>query len=150
MRQLGERLRSWRKEQGLSIRKLALRAGLYPRTLSLLEQGANAKMGTWLKVLGALGKRPEELFAGLPMPQGLKPSARESEAGQQIKWYLGAIGGRFSGTVPQLARRLGLSERTTWRGLAELQKLGEIIKVEKGRGRGRGNTYVLVRWLNGG
>lgn len=54
--ELGGRLRAYRAQQGLTIKELALRAGVTPLTLLKAERGENFTMRTLLRVLRALGR----------------------------------------------------------------------------------------------
>ncbi len=62
---LGERLRDYRKAQGLSLDALAERSGLSALTIHKSEHGGNFTMRTLLRVLRALD-RLEQLDAFLP------------------------------------------------------------------------------------
>ena len=54
--ELGTRIRAYRAQQGLTIKDLALRAGVTPLTLQKAERGENFTMRTFLRVLRALGR----------------------------------------------------------------------------------------------
>lgn len=65
--ELGRRLRAYRAQQGLTIKDLALRAGVTPLTLLKAERGDNFTIRTLLRVLRALGRT--DLVEGfLPPP----------------------------------------------------------------------------------
>jgi transcriptional regulator with XRE-family HTH domain len=68
--QLGARLRAYRVQQGLTIKELALRAGVTPLTLLKAERGENFTMRTLLRVLRALGR--------LDLVEGFLPPPLES------------------------------------------------------------------------
>lgn len=65
--QLGERLRAYRVQQGLTLKELALRAGITPLTLLKAERGENFTMRTLLRVLRAL-ERIDLVEGFLPPP----------------------------------------------------------------------------------
>jgi len=111
-----------------------------------LEEGEDAKVSTWLKVLGVLHRRPEELWADLELPygEGEEKPKELGETERRILEYLRLSGGEFTGPATLLAERIGRSERETWKGLKELLEQGQIVKVVSRRGRGRGNTYVIA------
>lgn len=123
---------------------MARRAGLHPRTVQRLEQGEDAKISTWLKVLKALGRRPEELWADLGLAWEMEGPEELGETERRILECLWHSGGEITGPVRELAERIGRSERETWNGLKELLDRGRIVKLVSRRGRGRGNTYALA------
>ena len=68
--ELGRRLEVVRKQLGLSQARLAQEAGLGVATLRRIEDGQDAQLGSWIKLLRALG-----LSAGL---DGLLPESFRS------------------------------------------------------------------------
>jgi transcriptional regulator with XRE-family HTH domain len=68
MEDLGHRLRSYRLQQNVSQRALALRAGVSLRTLHNVEAGEDLQLSTLLRLLRALG-RADAIDALLPVPQ---------------------------------------------------------------------------------
>jgi transcriptional regulator with XRE-family HTH domain len=54
-------VRTARRRAGLSQFQLAVKAGLHPATISLLERGTRVSEQTATKVAEALGLQPEEL-----------------------------------------------------------------------------------------
>ena len=63
--ELGQRLAKYRKHQGLNQTELATDAGIGVATLRRIEDGRDAQMGSWLKLLMALGDS-ESIDALLP------------------------------------------------------------------------------------
>ncbi|MBL8896564.1 MAG: helix-turn-helix domain-containing protein [Planctomycetes bacterium] len=96
LRELGRRLAHVRKQQGLSQEDLARAAGVGIATLRRLEDGKDGKLGSWLRLLMALGMAgaiegllPEELRSPLAEVRGQRgrrsaaakaPIARAEEA----------------------------------------------------------------------
>jgi hypothetical protein len=114
-----------------------------------LEQGEDAKVSTWLKVLGALHRQPEELWAGIRIEIGMEaPSGeRPKEPGETERRILDRLskgGGEFIGPVARLAGWIRRSKRETWKGLRNLLAEGRIVKLAGQRGRGGGSWYALV------
>ena len=56
-------LREIRQETGESLSSVALRAGLEPALLSLVERGKRPNKATALKIAAALGKDPCEIWS---------------------------------------------------------------------------------------
>lgn len=59
-------LRAWRVYRGLMQEELATLAGVTPATISRLENGAPARLGTVAKLATALGLTREELMRAQP------------------------------------------------------------------------------------
>lgn len=85
LRELGRRLAQMRKQQGLSQEELARAAGVGIATLRRLEDGKDGKLGSWLRLLVALGQAqvvdgmlPEELRS--PLAEARRRRARRSRA----------------------------------------------------------------------
>ena len=55
MLELGRRLKLVRKSQGFSQERLAVEAGIGVATLRRIEDGRDAHLGSWIKLLRALG-----------------------------------------------------------------------------------------------
>ncbi len=55
LEELGRRLAATRKQQGLSQHELASAAGVGVATLRRIEAGNDSQLGSWLKLLRALG-----------------------------------------------------------------------------------------------
>ena len=67
LRQLGTNLRAWREQIGSTPEQLAAGAGMGVELLVELEEagGAIPSIGLFLRLAGALGRRPSELVAGV-------------------------------------------------------------------------------------
>jgi transcriptional regulator with XRE-family HTH domain len=85
LRELGRRLTQLRKQHGLSQEELARAAGVGVATLRRLEDGKDGKLGSWLRLLVALGQAemvegilPEELRS--PLAEARRRRARRSRA----------------------------------------------------------------------
>jgi transcriptional regulator with XRE-family HTH domain len=59
-----EKLRELRIDQGLSQRQLALKAGLSPGAVTVVEQRGSASPATLKKIADVLGVRASELVRG--------------------------------------------------------------------------------------
>jgi transcriptional regulator with XRE-family HTH domain len=86
--ELGRRLERVRKSQGLSQERLAAEAGIGVATLRRIEDGRDAQLGSWLKLLKALDMEttidallPETFRSPMAevLPRG-KRSARHTDA----------------------------------------------------------------------
>lgn len=55
IKELGSRLARVRKQQGYTQHELSLAAGLGVATLRRIEEGKDAQLGSWIKLLKALG-----------------------------------------------------------------------------------------------
>lgn len=92
LKELGTRLTRVRKQQGQSQEALAREAGLGVATLRRIENGSDGQLGSWLKILKALGLGgvinsllPEDFDS--PMDEVLSPKMRRSKrAGKAFKW----------------------------------------------------------------
>lgn len=67
LRAMGGRLRSYRLQQNLPAEEVAGRAGVSRTTLHAIETGHDARLGSLLRILRALG-RLDTLDAFLPVP----------------------------------------------------------------------------------
>lgn len=98
---LAERVRALRVQQGLTLQALARRAGLSPRFLVQVEQGAaNISVRKLAGLAGALDTTPAALLAA---PAGPRPRAR---AALPVVALLGLRGAGKSTVGRRLARRL--------------------------------------------
>jgi len=151
LRRLGQRLQRRKEELGLSRLELARRAGLDPETVRRVEQGKDAKLGTWLKLARALEQPLEELLAGLELEQTLKAEVdvemlyEMPETDQKLLRFLKHYRGGVAATAPQLARALGCSERAVWDAIKRQD--GLRIEVQRRKGRDKPNTYRLKESL---
>lgn len=68
LNELGRRLAEYRKQQGLNQDELATSAGIGVATLRRIEDGRDAQIGSWIKLLLALGEA--EALEGL-LPENL-------------------------------------------------------------------------------
>jgi transcriptional regulator with XRE-family HTH domain len=59
-------LRAWRLYRGLMQEELAEKAGVTPATISRIENGAPARLGTVAKLAAALGITREHLLRAQP------------------------------------------------------------------------------------
>jgi transcriptional regulator with XRE-family HTH domain len=75
--ELGRRLAQVRKQRGLAQEALAARAGVGVATLRRIEDGRDAKLGTWVRLLQAL-----ELSSTLDLlvPEDFRSPRAEAEA----------------------------------------------------------------------
>jgi len=87
LQELGARLAKIRKAQGYSQDKLATEAGLGVATLRRVEDGQDAQLGSWLKLLKALGMvaaidalLPEHYQS--PMAEALSAKKRAKAGGE--------------------------------------------------------------------
>jgi transcriptional regulator with XRE-family HTH domain len=55
LKELGRRLQLVRKQQGLTQDELATQAGLGVATLRRIEDGSDGRLGSWVRLLRALG-----------------------------------------------------------------------------------------------
>jgi len=141
---LGERLRRWREEQGLTPYQLARRAGLSLRTVKRLEAGADIRVSRWLKAVQALGRKAEELFSSLELEPEEGKRAQRRPSGEVVVRILDRLrrsGGCFRGTAQEMAEQIGMSERQTWRGIRKLEEEGRILKRAQ---RGPGGYLILI------
>jgi transcriptional regulator with XRE-family HTH domain len=84
--ELGRRLAKYRKHHGLNQERLAADAGIGVATLRRIEEGRDAQLGSWIKILIALGDSdtidsllPENLRSPMADVKGkTKPSAAKS------------------------------------------------------------------------
>lgn len=67
LREIGDRLQSYRLQQNLRAADLGARAGVSARTVSRAEAGENTSLESLVKILRALG-RLDVLDAFLPVP----------------------------------------------------------------------------------
>jgi len=73
-------LRDIRRGRGLSQAKLAQLTGLHRTEISLLERGGREpRLGTILKLAGALDAAPEDFYAGMLWLPGESLEIRRSE-----------------------------------------------------------------------
>ncbi len=96
LEELGERLARVRKRQGMTQDALAEASGLGVATVRRIEDGSDSQLGSWIKLLKALGMEASidgllpEIYAS-PMAEALggkrSRSARDgSEADQAFRW----------------------------------------------------------------
>lgn len=70
-RQIGERLRHYRKQAGLSQEEAGIRASLHRTEIGLLERGERLpRVDTLIKLAGALGVSAGELLEGITWQPG--------------------------------------------------------------------------------
>jgi putative transcriptional regulator len=86
LRELGERLRSYRLQQNLSVADVAARAGVNPNTVTNAEGGKNSRLTTIVRLLRVYG-RIEAVNAFLPPPQvsPLQLARRKGRARQRAR-----------------------------------------------------------------
>jgi transcriptional regulator with XRE-family HTH domain len=75
--ELGRRLAQVRKQRGLAQEALAAQAGIGVATLRRIEDGRDAKLGTWVRLLQAL-----ELVSGIDLlvPEDFRSPMAEARA----------------------------------------------------------------------
>lgn len=56
LREIGERLQTYRLQQNMTVTQLAERSGAAPRTINRTEAGENSSLETVVKLLRALGR----------------------------------------------------------------------------------------------
>lgn len=78
--ELGERLARIRKQQGYSQDALAEAAGIGVATLRRIEDGNDSKLGSWLRILGAL--QMEATIDAL-LPENFRSPMAEAKASQK-------------------------------------------------------------------
>lgn len=94
LRELGTRLARTRKQRGLTQTTLAEEAGIGVATLRRIEDGRDAQLGSWFKVLVALGMTdaidnlvPAELAS--PMAEVKRGARRKGKGGGakgSVRW----------------------------------------------------------------
>ncbi len=81
LEELGRRLALARRAQGMSQQELARAAGIGVATLRRIEGGSDSQVGSWIKLLGALGMA--SAVEGL-LPETLRsPMADAKSAGKR-------------------------------------------------------------------
>lgn len=101
-----------------------------------------------IKVVLALGRRPEEVFAGLSWEweEGVPPPKEERPregAKRELLHLLRRCRGRRRDTVAGFAEKINRSRSTTRRALRELEEEGEIVVHRQPRGSRYGHLYLL-------
>jgi transcriptional regulator with XRE-family HTH domain len=125
-----------RAQQGLSRRKLALKAGLSPNAVSTAERRGSASMETLRRLAEVLGVRPEELLAPAPPPTGLEAffESQRDMAAQALESIRGAE--RALRTIEEREAAYEFAE--TFLGIAKScvrrieQAQREAMKIERG------------------
>ncbi|HEY7456017.1 MAG TPA: helix-turn-helix transcriptional regulator [Solirubrobacterales bacterium] len=70
-KQFGENLRRCRRRAGMSQEEAAVRASLHRTEIGLLERGERVpRIDTAIKVAGAVGATPSDLFEGIEWTPG--------------------------------------------------------------------------------
>lgn len=76
---VGEKLRAWRQQEGLSIREVAERSGLSVSFISLVERGQTEIAVTRLiRLTDVFGRQLSDVVAGAADTEGNAPAARSS------------------------------------------------------------------------
>jgi transcriptional regulator with XRE-family HTH domain len=90
LKELGGRLAQVRKQRGFTQVELAQQAGIGVATLRRIEDGQDAQIGSWLKLLGTLGLTqsieqllPESISS--PMAE-VKRGKRRAVGGSKVGW----------------------------------------------------------------
>ena len=83
-RRIGERLRHYRKQAGLSQEEAGIRASLHRTEIGLLERGERLpRVDTLIKLAGALGVSAGELLEGITWEPGYaRPGEFEVSTGE--------------------------------------------------------------------
>ena len=84
--ELGQRLAKQRKRLGLNQDEVATLAGVGVATIRRIEDGRDAQLGSWIKILSALGEigaierlLPEELKSPMAEVNGSKKSKKSAK-----------------------------------------------------------------------
>lgn len=80
LQEVGERLARVRKHRGFTQAQLAREAGIGVATLQRIEDGRDAQLGSWFKLLKALEMTPA--FDGL-LPESLESPMLEVKSGRR-------------------------------------------------------------------
>ncbi|GEM_PF-7022657 len=136
-----------REALGISREELAEWAGLSARTIENLERGRDARTSTWLRVLAALQEwiAPEWIWQEVPLPE-VRRKPRLNKTERDIVELLENERGTIRCSVKELASWIGRSPRAVYRAQRRLVRW-EILRIEhpSQRGRGRKNTYILLK-----
>lgn len=91
--ELGRRLARLRKQRGLAQEALAEQAGLGTATLRRIEDGRDAKLGSWLRLLQALERTaaidqllPEDFRSPLAEAKATTRTRRRKPSGPDFVW----------------------------------------------------------------
>ncbi len=94
--ELGRRLQQLRKLEGWTQQELATEAGIGVATLRRIEDGSDSQLGSWLKILKALGRAPT--IDGL-LPEDF-PSPMEAALGDKARGKRRGRGDRSDSRKP--------------------------------------------------
>ena len=95
--ELGRRLGSIRKQRGLSQEALAAAAGLGVATLRRIEDGKDARLGSWLRLLQALDM---DAAADQLLPENYRSPMAEARQAQRRKPVAGDLDFRWGDEQP--------------------------------------------------
>ncbi|WP_419191246.1 helix-turn-helix domain-containing protein [Saltatorellus ferox] len=94
LEELGKRLGRVRKRQGMTQEALAEAAGLGVATVRRIEDGSDSQLGSWIKLLKALGM--EASIEGL-LPESYRSPMEEALGGESARRGRSRPGGRQEG-----------------------------------------------------
>jgi transcriptional regulator with XRE-family HTH domain len=94
LHELSERLKRTRKQRGFTQEQLATEAGIGVATLRRIEDGQDAQLGSWLKILKALGMAasieallPESVDSPMAEALALKRRRRSKKTtSKDVRW----------------------------------------------------------------
>lgn len=93
LKELGERLARTRKQQGFTQSELSREAGIGVATLRRIEDGKDAQLGSWIKLLKALGMTgvidhlvPEELVSPMAEVRGTRRGKKPGNKAREPRW----------------------------------------------------------------
>lgn len=148
-RQIGEKIRKYRKEKGYSLDDVSLMTGLSINTLSSIENGGNTYVSHCIAICQALGLKPSELFdIQIELkPRYELPPARQNRALTTLRINQLYETGFFStprfveSVVEELAVNYGVQVDSSEISTA-LKKLNDDGKLTFSKS-GRRNLYVV-------
>jgi len=148
-RVIGTNISRFRRERGWTRGELSRAMGISTRYLSLIEKGeANITIAILERAAEALKVSPVELLI-LPEKEQERervifPRRRKKTTRELIRRFLRRHRGEVNITAPRMAKEIRRSERSVWKSLKDMVADGEVVIVQRGGGRGKGNTYRLT------
>jgi transcriptional regulator with XRE-family HTH domain len=160
---VGRNISSLRKEMGWTKKRLSQAIGISALYLRSIERGeANITVEILERAVEVFGVSPAELVTlkeervarqEVAGSSGEVPSRRPKRREQgrvrttreRIIRFFRRHEGEVTITVPKLAKEIKRSERAAWKELKSLCASGEVVVIKRGGGRGKGNTFRLVK-----
>jgi|GEM_PF-1478396 len=142
---IGTNISSLRGERGWTKWELSQAVGISSRYLRSIERGeANITVKILERVAEVFGVSPVELVT-LKRRHGVSGTrrGRRETTEERIIRFLRRRKGEATIVAPKMAKKIGRSERAVWKSLKSLRTSGEVVVIERGGGRGKGNTYRL-------